>query len=37
MKFWHWAVLIVVIFAVIGVYNAKVLGNLPLVGRYVSA
>ena len=37
MKFWHWIVLIVVMFAVIYLYNNKVLGRLPVVGRYVSA
>lgn len=37
MKFWHWVVLIGVIFAVLYVYNAKVLANVPGVGSYLSA
>lgn len=37
MKFWHWVVLVAVMFAVIYVYNNKVLGGVPVVGRYVSA
>lgn len=37
MKFWHWIVLIAVMFAVIYVYNARTLGGLPVVGKYVSA
>lgn len=37
MKFWHWAVLVAVIFAVLYVYNSKVLSNVPVLGRYVSA
>jgi len=37
MKFWHWAVLIAVMFGVAYVFNAKVLAGVPFVGKYASA
>ena len=36
-KFWHWVVLIVVIFACIGIYNSQALKGLPIVGKFASA
>jgi len=36
-KFWHWILLVVVIFACIYVYNAGTLSGLPIVGKYVSS
>lgn len=37
MKYWHWIVLVAVMFAVIYVYQAKTLSGLPVLGKYVSA
>lgn len=37
MKFWHVLALVALIFVVIGVYQAKVLGGVPVIGKYVSA
>ena len=37
MKFWHWIVLAVFVFVLLNVYNAKLLGGVPVVGKYVSA
>lgn len=36
-KFWHWTLLVVVIFACMYVFNAGVLKNVPLIGPYASA
>lgn len=36
-KFWHWVVLVVVIFVCIGIYNAQTLKGLPVVGKYLSS
>jgi hypothetical protein len=36
MKFWHWVVIVVVIFVCINVYMAGSLSGLPLVGSYAS-
>jgi hypothetical protein len=36
MKFWHWVVIVVVIFVCINVYMAGTLSGLPLVGGYAS-
>jgi hypothetical protein len=36
MKFWHWVVIVVVIFICINVYMAGTLKSLPLVGGYAS-
>jgi hypothetical protein len=37
MKFWHWAVIVVVVFVVCNVYNAGTLSGVPIVGKYVSS
>ena len=37
MKFWHWVLIVVVIFVCIGVYNAGTLSGVPGIGKYVSS
>ena len=36
-KFWHWTILVVVIFACIYIYNAQTLKNVPLIGSFASS
>jgi hypothetical protein len=36
-EFWKWAVIVVVVFVCINVYQAQLLKNVPLVGGYLSS
>jgi hypothetical protein len=37
MHFKHWIGIVVLIFVCLAIYNAGVLGGLPVVGKYVSS
>lgn len=37
MKYWHWIVLVVVIFVCLNVYSSQALKGVPGVGGYLSS
>jgi hypothetical protein len=36
MKFWHWAVVVVVVFVCINVYMNDTLSGVPVIGGFIS-
>jgi len=37
MRYKHWIITVVLIFVCLAVYNAGVLGGVPVVGKYLSS
>jgi hypothetical protein len=37
MKFWHWLVIVAVVFTCIALYNNDTLSGVPIIGKYISA